>query len=152
MEDLVEDIANGNVTEVKVVLASIVAFLAIYQVLLMAVVYGKLSLPFLKAKPASFTHRAVGDTIALLTLFVAFMCIGYFEFGDGIEHAGRGEETRVTLHVIGGTVLVAVLAFKVIVVRWWHQLGRALPFLGLSVFVLFGLTWLTSAFDYLAGS
>ena len=152
MEELVEDLANGNVTEVKVVLASIVAFLAIYQVLLMAVGYGKLRLPFLKPKPASFTHRAVGDTIVLVTLVVAFMCIGYFEFEDGIEHAGRGEQARVTLHVIGGTALLVVLAFKVVVVRWWHRLGGLLPVLGLSVFSLFVLTWLTSAADYLFGS
>ena len=151
MEDLVEGIANGNVTEVKVVLASIVAILAVYQVLLMAVGYGKLRLPWLKPGPASFTHRAVGDTILLVTLLVAFMCIGYFEFEDGIEHADEGEKTRVTLHVIGGTAVVAVLAFKVIVVRWWHQLGRALPLLGLSVLTLFVLTWITSAGDYLFG-
>ena len=151
MEDLVEGIANGNVTEVKVVLASIVAILAVYQVLLMAVGYGKLRLRWLKPGPASFTHRAVGDTILLVTLLVAFMCIGYFEFEDGIEHADKGEKTRVTLHVIGGTAVVAVLAFKVIVVRWWHQLGRALPLLGLSVLTLFVLTWITSAGDYFFG-
>lgn len=151
MDELVEDLARGNVTEVKVVLASIVAFLAVYQVLLMAVGYGKLRLPFLKPKPASFTHRAVGDVILLITLLVAFMCIGYFEYGDGIEHADRGEQTRVTWHVIGGTALVLVLAFKVIVVRWWHALGKGLPVLGLMVFGLFALTWFTSAADYLFG-
>ena len=152
MDELVEDIARGNVTEVKVVLASIVAFLAVYQVLLMAVGYGKLRLPFLKPKPASFTHRAVGDVILLVTVLVAFMCIGYFEYEDGIEHADRGEQTRVTLHVIGGTALVVVLAFKVIVVRWWHALGKGLPLLGLMVLGLFALTWYTSAADYLFGS
>lgn len=36
MEDLVEDLARGNVTEVKVVLASIVLALALYQVALMS--------------------------------------------------------------------------------------------------------------------
>ena len=152
MEELVEDIARGNVTEVKVVLASVVAFLAVYQVLLMAVGYGKLRLPFIKPEPASFTHRAVGDAILLITLLVAFMCIGYFEYEDGIEHADSGEQTRVTLHVVGGTALVVVLAFKVIVVRWWRSMGKALPLLGLSVLALFVLTWVTSAADYLFGS
>ena len=47
MEDFVEQSSRGNVEEVKVVLASVVAALAIYQVLLMAVGYGKLRLPFL---------------------------------------------------------------------------------------------------------
>ena len=77
---MVEGLAQGNVTEVKVVLASIVAALAVYQVVLMAVGYGKLRLPFLKPKAASFTHRATGDAIVLITLIVAFMCIAYFGF------------------------------------------------------------------------
>jgi hypothetical protein len=45
VEDLFEDLTRGNVTEVKVVLASIVAALAVYQVVLMSVGYEKLRLP-----------------------------------------------------------------------------------------------------------
>ena len=60
MEDFVEQLSRGNVEEVKVVLASIVAALAMYQVLLMAVGYGKLRLPFLASRPASSTHRGGG--------------------------------------------------------------------------------------------
>lgn len=150
-EELVEDLANGNVTEVKVVLASIVVALAVYQVFLMAVGYGKLRLPFLKPGPASSTHRAVGDTILLVTLFVAFMCIGYFEIADGIEHADDGETTRVAIHVVAALLLLAVLAVKVFVVRRGKKSGRYLPLLGLSVFGLFVITWITSAGDYLWG-
>ena len=40
MEQLIEDVTRGNVTEVKVVLASMILALAIYQVLLAAVAYG----------------------------------------------------------------------------------------------------------------
>ncbi len=87
MEDLVEGPANGNVTEVKVVLASVVVALAVYQVFLMAVGYGKLRLPFLNASPASSTHRTVGDTIVVITLLVAFMCVAYFGFKR--RHRGR---------------------------------------------------------------
>jgi hypothetical protein len=53
MEDFVEGLARGNVTEVKAVLASVVSALAIYQVFLMAVGYGKLRLPVLGSGPAS---------------------------------------------------------------------------------------------------
>ncbi len=147
MEDLVELLSRGNVEEVKVVLASVVAALAIYQVLLMAVGYGKLRLPFLAARPASSTHRAVGDTIVVITLVIAFMCISYFGFEDG----DSDEETRALLHASAGSALVAVLAFKVVVVRWWHRMGRFLPAIGLTVFALFMVTWLTSAGDYLMG-
>ena len=148
MEDFVEQLSRGNVEEVKVVLASIVAALAMYQVLLMAVGYGKLRLPFLASRPASSAHRAVGDTIVVITLLIAFMCICYFGFEDG----DSDEKTRALLHATAGSGLVAVLAFKVVVVRWWHRMGRFLPAIGLAVFALFMITWLTSAGDYLRGS
>ena len=40
---------------------------------------------------------------------------------------------------------------KIVVIRWWHGIARLLPFLGLSVFVLFVLTWATSAGPFLFG-
>ena len=147
MEDFVEQLARGNVTEVKVVLASVVVALAVYQVFLMAVVYGKLRLPFLASRPASFTHRATGDTIVFITLVIAFMCLSYF----GIEDGESDEETRAAFHVAAGSALLCVLALKIIVVRWWHRMGKWLPALGVTVFVLFTLTWLTSAADFLGG-
>lgn len=150
-EELVEDLANGNVTEVKVVLASIVVVLALYQVVLMAVGYGKVKTPLLKPAPASRSHRAIGDSILLITLFVAFMCIGYFEIADGIEHADDGETTRVAIHVVAAFALLGLLAVKVWVVRRGRRSGRYLPLLGLSVLALFLITWVTSAGDYLWG-
>jgi hypothetical protein len=138
MEDLVQDVTRGNVTEVKVVLASVVAALACYQVALMAVGYGKLRLPFLAQAPASAAHRAVGDSIVVVTVVVAVMCLSYFELEDDS-----------TLHVISAIALLTVLAAKVAVVRWFHGLSRALPFLGISVWVLFALTFVTSAGDFL---
>ena len=136
MEDLVEDIARGNVTEVKVVVASVVMALACYQLLLIAVGYGKVRPSFLAARPASLAHRAVG---VVMVVVVALMCLAYFGFG----------EDR-TLHAVAATALLAVLALKIAVVRWWHGLGGLLPFLGVSVFGLLAVTWLTSAGDFLA--
>jgi Ni,Fe-hydrogenase I cytochrome b subunit len=147
VEDFVEQLARGNVTEVKVVLASIVLALAVYQVFLMAVVYGKLRLPFLASRPASFTHRAAGDTIVVITVIIAFMCLSYF----GIEDGESDEDMRAALHVAAGSSLLAVLTLKIVVVRWWHRMGKWLPALGLTVFLLFALTWLTSAGDFLGG-
>ena len=136
MEGLVEDLTRGNVTEVKVVLASVAASLACYQVLLMAVGYGKLRLGFLGAGAASAAHRAIGDTIVVMTLAVAFMCLTYLEW----EHAG--------VHAIAGALLLAVLAVKIAVVRRGGH-DRFLPALGITVFVLFAVTWATSAGDFL---
>ncbi len=152
MEDFVEDITRGNVSGVKIVLATVVLALAAYQVLLMAVGYGKLKLPFLQSKAASFAHRSIGDAIVVVTLVVAFMCISYFGYEDGVEHAAGDETGRATLHVIGGTLVVAVLAVKVVAVRWWRDLGRYLPAIGLTLFGLLALTWATSAGDYFFGS
>ncbi len=151
MEELVDSLTRGNVSQVKTVLASVVAVLSAYQVFLMTVGYGKVNLPFLKSKAASFAHRATGDVILVITLLVAFMCLVYFEVGDGIEYAHDGEQTRATVHVVAGSLLVATIVLKVIVVRWWHSMGRFLPLLGVTVFGLFMVTWFTSAGNYLMG-
>lgn len=140
MEDLINDLARGNVTEVKVVLASVVVALALYQVLLMAVGYGKLKLPFLGGAAASFAHRSIGDVIVVVTLVIAFMCVGYFGFDDD-----------GAFHAVSGGLLIGVLAFKIAIIRWWHSLSRLLPLLGLTVFALFVVTWATSAGGALAG-
>jgi hypothetical protein len=151
VEELVDSLTRGNVSQVKTLLASVVAVLSAYQVFLMAVVYGKVNLPFLKSKAASFAHRAAGDMVLVITLLVAFMCLVYFEVGDGIEYARDGEQTRAMIHVVAGSLLVAMIMLKVIVVRWWHRMGRYLPILGVTVFALFMVTWFTSAGNYLMG-
>ena len=142
MEDLVDQLSGGHVTEVKIVLTSIVAALAIYQALLMAVGYGKVRLPFLNSRNASFAHRALGDTIVVIFLFVSWLCLEYF----GIEDDGPGP---VGLHMVSGFLLAVVLAFKIAVLKWWHGLSRFLPLLGISVLTLFLITWMTTAGVYL---
>lgn len=141
MEDLVESLTRGNVTEVKVVLASVVLALACYQLVLIAVGYGKLRPSFLEARPASKAHRAAGDTIVVLICAVALMCISYFGFEDD-----------QTLHVVSAVGLLTALTLKIAVLRFWHGLGGLLPYLGITVFALLALTWLTSAGSFLAGS
>jgi Family of unknown function (DUF6529) len=137
MGEFFETITRGNVAEVKIVLASIVTALALYQVFLMTVGYGKLRLGFLRPAPASSTHRAVGDAIVVVTVTVALMCLTYFEFGEAGAHA------------VFAIALLTVLVLKIVVVRWWHAAGRFLPLLGISVLTLFIATWISSAADYL---
>jgi hypothetical protein len=124
---------------VKVVLASVVAALACYQLVLIAVAYGKLRPRFLAAASASFSHRAAGDAIVVVSVIVAVMCVSYFELEDD-----------TTAHVIAAIALLLVLAAKIAVVRWLHRFSALLPVLGISVWVLFALTWATSAGDFLA--
>jgi Family of unknown function (DUF6529) len=140
MEQLIDDLTFGNVYEVKTVLASVAAALAVYQLVLIAVGYGKLRPRFLASPAASLTHRASGDVILVLVVVVALACMAHFGFDDD---GG--------LHQVTGALLLVVLALKVAVIRWWHGLGRLLPVLGSTVFVLLALTWLTSAGHFLGG-
>ena len=149
VEDFVDWVTRGNVSQVKTVLASIVLALAVYQVLLMAVGYGKLRVSFLKPKAAAFTHRAVGDAAVAVGIFVAFLCWSYFGVGDGIEHARGEETTRATIHVVAGSSFVVVVVAKVIVVRWVRRFDRYIPAIGITLFALFSIAWLTSAANYL---
>ena len=139
MEDWVGTLTLGHVSEVKIVLASVLAAAAAYQASLMAVGYGKVCLPFLKAAPASRAHRALGDAMVVVVLIVSAMCVGVF----GLE----AEESDA--HAPVAVALLAVPGFKIIVVRWSPRLGFLLPVLGVSVLVLFLTTWLTVAAGYL---
>lgn len=139
MGDAVESLARGNVTEVKVVLASVVLALAVYQLVLIAVGYGKLRPRWLAARPAASAHRASGDAIAVLLLVIAAMCASYF----GLEDDGA-------VHAVSGAALLLVLAVKITVIRRWHSAGRWLPLLGSSVFLLLLVTWISSAGAFLA--
>lgn len=137
MEQLIEDVTRGNVTEVKVVLATVILALAAYQLLLAATAYGWIRLPFLAAGPASWTHRASGDAIVVLTVVVAVMCVGYSGWDEGGTHS------------VVAIALLGAIALKVIAVRVGGRAGRLLPLLGVSLLALFGVTWLTSAGDFL---
>ncbi len=139
MDRLIETLTRGHVSEVKIVLASVLALLAISQVALMAVGYGKLRLPFLSAVSASQAHRALGDTIVVVTAVVALFCIAYFGF----------DAEKSDAHVPVALALIGVLACKIIVLRWLPRLGFLLPVFGVSVLLLFWATWLTVAAEYL---
>ncbi len=137
MEGLIEDLTRGNVTEVKVVLTSVILALVVYQLALAAVSYGKLRPRFLQAGPATWAHRAIGDTILVLAVLVATACIAYYGFEEGGAHA------------VFGCLLLAALALKVIAVRVGGSHSPLLPWIGVALFGLFVTTWLTSAGDFL---
>jgi hypothetical protein len=135
--DFVENITRGNPGSVKSVLASVILALAAYQLILAAIGYRKL--PLIAAQPAFFTHRASGDVIAILLVLVAVACLAAF-----------GLEDDYVLHGAAGIGAVAVLAIKVCVVRTGIG-SRFLPYLGITLFALLAVTWLTVTPDFLAG-
>jgi Family of unknown function (DUF6529) len=108
-------------------------------VALMAVGWGRVKLPFLTGPAASIAHRAIGDSLVVIIVIVAVMCVSYFEVEDD-----------ATVHVVAAIGLLVVLAFKIVVVRWWHGLSRMLPALGIAVWALIALTVATSAGSFLA--
>lgn len=133
-----DSLTDGNVTPVKVVLASVALGLAVYQLVLAAVAYGKVRPSVLSSRVASLAHRSSGDVIAFLLVFVSLACLAEY----GWDEDGRD-------HAVYGAALMAVLGCKVLVVRFGLGLGRALPLLGVALFVLLSLTWGGSALDYL---
>ena len=137
MEDFVENLTRGNPSSVKTVLASIVLALAVYQLILAAIGYRKL--PIIAARPAFFTHRASGDVIAVLVVIVALMCLAVFGFEDDY-----------VLHSAAGVGALIVLAIKVAVLRSGVG-GKFLPYLGVTLFALLAVTWLSVAPGFLAG-
>jgi Family of unknown function (DUF6529) len=137
VEHLIEDLTRGNVTEVKVVLATVILVLAVYQLFLASVAYSRLRCRFLAAASASWAHRASGDAVLALTVIVATMCVAFYGFDEGGAHA------------VVACVLLGLLAAKVVAVRLGGRLGRLLPVLGISVLLAFVLTWLTSAGSFL---
>ena len=140
MEDLIREVTRGNVTEVKVVVATVALALAVYQLVLAAVAYDKLRPRRLSSGVASWVHRASGDAILVLVVLVAVACIAVYGFEEGGAHA------------VLGTAVLAVLAAKVLAVRLGGGLSRLIPYLGLTLFALLAAAWATSAGDFLGGS
>jgi CDP-diglyceride synthetase len=137
VEDFVEELTRGNPGSVKAVLASVILALASYQLILAAIGYRKL--PIIDAQPAFFTHRASGHVIAILFVLVALACLAVFGFED--DHV---------VHGVAGIGAVAVLALKVSLIRSGRA-GWALPYLGVTLFTLIAVTWLTVTPEFLSG-
>ena len=82
LEDLIETVTRGNPTEVKVILASVALALAVYQLALISVAYGKVKLPFLGAPPASQAHRAVGHSALGISVWLLLALTWLTSAGD----------------------------------------------------------------------
>jgi hypothetical protein len=129
----------------KAVLATALLVLAVYQLLLMLVGYGKIRIRVLSDRAASHAHRAIGDTVLAVALVVAGLCVSSFGLFQSYE-------TRVAVHSVAGWGLVALLVAKVVVVRsGGARLGRLLPVIGTGLLGLLIVLWATSALIVLGG-
>jgi hypothetical protein len=146
MADLIDQLSGGHTTVVKILLASVLVVLALYQVTLAAVFYGKLRLPFLSAEVAALTHRASGDALVVVAVLVALTCVTGYEVGDAAERGGARGRGHV---VLGSLVLVALVAKVLVVNVGGPRLSRLLPYIGVSLALLLAATWGTSALYFL---
>ena len=137
---LLNDLTGGNLLLWKVVGASLVLLLAGLQVLLAARFWGVTSVPPVTVGAAARWHRIVGRAALLVALVVAISCIA--------GPAGPTSPTRVLLHSIFGSLVFLILAAKFALIRVLRSGDRLLPWIGTSLFLVFGAIWATSVADY----
>jgi hypothetical protein len=141
---LLADDSSPEVAAVKVVLATVVLGLAGYQAVLAAVLYGRLRSSWLARRVAARAHRLVGATTTALMVAVGAVCVSAYGVGDAIEDGGTA-----AVHAVAGSLVLVLLAVKIVVVHRGPRAGRALPALGIAVLGLVAVTWGTSALPVL---
>jgi len=125
---------------VKVCLASLALLMAIMQVLLMLQLYGKIRI--FPGSPATLAwwHRREGDVLLLIFLGIAYHCITRASIDPS--------SSRVFYHAIFGSLLLAVIVFKVLAVRWLPRVMPYIAWVGSALFLLVPGAVLTSAGYY----
>lgn len=122
----------------KVWLATVVAALAIVQVLSAAKFYGRLG----RGRGPRWlgrAHRASGTLAFLLAIPVAYHCLWALGFGAAADARG-------VIHGLLGSLFFGALAAKVLLVRSGGRSAWALPIAGGVVFTSLIGVWLTSSF------
>jgi hypothetical protein len=124
----------------KSLLATLAFALALLNLLVMGQLYGKLRLFPLGPETLSRWHRRQGDVILLLCLFVAYHCLT----GATVDP----KDWRVLAHAILGVTLLALIVFKVVVVRFLPRVMTYIAIIGSALFLSTTGVFLTSAFWY----
>jgi hypothetical protein len=142
MIGFLNDVTGGNLLLWKVVATSLVFALAGLQVALAARLWGRGGIVPLSPKGAATAHRWIGRVALTLAVIVAFTCLA--------GPAGPLSPRRVLLHSIFGIAVFAALTVKFALLKLTAKGQRALPYVGVSLFILFGAIWATSVADYVA--
>jgi hypothetical protein len=136
------DVTGGELLLWKVIATTIVFALAGLQVIMAARFWGVAGLPGVSAKTAAAVHRTSGRIALVLAVVVAISCVA--------GPAGPTEPARVLLHSIFGTLVFAVLIAKFLILKVLKKGDKALPFVGASLFLVFGAIWATTVADYVS--
>jgi hypothetical protein len=136
------DATGGNLLLWKAIIAAAVFALAGLQVALAAQLWGRAGILPIGPPAAATAHRWNGRLTLTLAVLVAFTCLA--------GPAGPLSPRRVLLHSIFGIAVFAALAVKFALLKLTAKGQRALPYVGVSLFILFGAIWATSVADYVA--
>lgn len=125
---------------IKASLAAVAFILAVIQVLLMLQLYGKVRI--FPGSPAILArwHRREGDLLLLIFVVIAYHCV--------TRAVIDRESSRIVSHATFGSLLLAVIFFKVVVVRWLPKVMPYVAWIGSTLFILVTGTVLTSAGYY----
>src|SRR5687767_11030819 len=124
------DVTGGELLLWKVIATTIVFALGGLQVIMAARFYQVTTVPPISGKSAAAVHRTSGRIAVLLAVIVAISCIA--------GPAGPTTPTRALLHSIFGTLVFAVLIAKFLILRVLKKGDKALPFVGITLFLVFG--------------
>ena len=134
------DVTGGQLLLWKVIATTTVFLLAGLQVIMAARFYNATTVPAISGKTAAAVHRTSGRIALVLAVVVAISCIA--------GPAGPTSPTRVALHSIFGTLVFVVLIAKFLILRVLKKGDKALPFVGVTLFLVFGAIWATTVADY----
>jgi len=125
---------------VKASLAAFALMLAVVQVLLMLQLYGKIRIFPGPPDTLAWWHRREGDLLLVIFVAIAYHCVtrAYVDPGS----------SRVVSHAVFGSLLLAVILFKLLVVRWLSGLMPHIAWIGSALFIVATGTVLTSAGYY----
>ena len=137
-----------TVIDMKVVLTTVVAVLALLQVLGGLWMYGRLGV----AAPSWLgpAHRTVGTTALLLSVFVAYHCLWSLGLETGRFHDGSKVPLRTVVHGVLGCAVFGAVVVKVAAVRARRAPVWFLPLAGGLLFALLIAAAATSAGWYLS--
>lgn len=148
--DITPDYATGlygehgsAATTLKARLGSALLCLALIQLGLAVLMYGRLPGVRPAPRPVRLTHRALGFAAFLFSLPIAYHCLATY----GVETSGP----RVVIHSVAGCAFYGAFVAKVLVVRSRRLPGFVLPVTGALLVVGIALLWYTAALWVLDG-
>lgn len=128
----------ASTIRMKVFLSTLVATLAVVQLLGALWIYGKL--PFAAPRWLGPAHRWTGRVALVASLPVAYACLWSLGF-----QAGENATARVALHSVAGCTVYGAVVVKVVAVRSGRAPGWLLPIAGGLLFAALIAVTFTSA-------